>query len=80
MHFLFFIVVFISHTDILRRLLVVQRYTVAGTFDVKTRQNIVHVLIQIQRYSLQIGIEGSHNRVFKYVFDSCSFKLLKLFA
>ena len=40
----------------------------------------VNVLIQKQCYNLKLRIEGSNNRVFKFIFDLCSFKASKLFA
>ena len=67
-----------SHNDILYRLLGVPRYNSARTLFVNKRQDIVDALIRKQCYNLKIRIEGSHNRVFKPYFDSCSFKASKL--
>ena len=70
----------LSQNDRLRRLLSVLRYTSARTLFVNKRQDNVNVLIRKQCYNLKLRIEGSHSRVIKFIFDSCSFKSSKLFA
>ena len=69
----------VKRNDILRRLLSVQRYTSARTLIVIKRQDNVDTLIRKQCYNLKLKIEGYHNRVFKSIFDSCSFKASQLF-
>ena len=66
----------VSYKYILRRLLGVIG---ARTFFVKTRQANVDVMIRKQCYNLKLRNEGSHSRVIKSIFDSCSFMTSKLF-
>ena len=70
----------VSHSDMLRRLPGVPRYTSAITLFATKRQDKVDVLIWKQCYNLKLRIGGSHNRVIKSIFHSCSFKASKLFA
>ena len=70
----------VSHNEILRRLLGVTRYISARTLFVNKRQVYVDVLIRKQCFNPKLRNEGSHNRVNKSVFDSCSFRASKFFA
>ena len=70
----------VSHNDILRRQLVVPRYSSARALFVNKLHDNVDVQTRKQCYNLKLSIEGSHNRVIESIFDSCSFKASKLFA
>ena len=61
-------------------LFVIGKYTSATTFFVNECQDNIDLLIPKQCYNFKLRIEGSHNRVIKSIFDSCSFKASKLFA
>lgn len=70
----------VCHNDILRRLLGIPRWNSARTMFVNTRLDHLDVIIRKQCYNFKRRMELSHNKMIRAIFDSCSFKLSKLFS